>query len=703
MITKTIQFALLLLASGTLFPSALIAEDEKPLIKILTSDAPKAEKAITCKKLAVFGSKDAVPALSPLLEDEQLCSWARIALEAIPGEEASTALRDALAKVEGRQLIGVINSLAVRQDPAAVEPLTALLESKDEIVAATAAVAIGHIGTEAAKAPLTTALSADSDSLKNAAAEGCILLAEAELAAGKNVAAFDIYQQVRAADVPQQRVLEAVRGSILALGDNGMELLTEQLNSDDKRFFYLGLQTARELKGEKVTAALASVITATSPERGALLLTAIGDRGEPVSAEVIASALSSEEKPLRIAALGVVAKLGTADSVPSLIKVAGESDEELSAAAVQALTNLSGDDVNAAIASRLESANETELAVLIPVVGARRIDATPALTKALNSDNANLRATALAALGETVSPENMNILVKQVTEAKSDEARAAAKKALQTAAIRMPDAEATAEQLVAAMQDQPIPTQLSLLDVVAATGGQTSLAALGKAAKSTDETLQDAGTRLLGEWLSVDAGPTLLEIAKIDGHKFQVRAIRGYIRLARQFAKTDAQRAEMCSKALAAATRPTEQRLVLETARGYPSLPMLEVAIEAADSEELKEEATTTALLIAQKLDGGKEDARKLLAKIGQESVKLEIVEAKYGSGDEQIDVTEIISKQAGDLPLITLSHSSFNQTFGVDPAPGQVKRLLVKYKINGTAGNAEFAEDGVIYLPTPN
>ena len=80
---------------------------EKELIAVLQSaDSSKADKAITCKKLAVFGSKEAVPALAPLLNDEELISWARIALEAIPGPAADKALRDAMDKVDGRLLVG---------------------------------------------------------------------------------------------------------------------------------------------------------------------------------------------------------------------------------------------------------------------------------------------------------------------------------------------------------------------------------------------------------------------------------------------------------------------------------------------------------------------------------------------------------------------------------------------------------------------
>ncbi|MDH3718067.1 MAG: PBS lyase, partial [Planctomycetota bacterium] len=111
-------------------------EKERQLIAVLQSAAaPPAQKAITCKKLAIYGSQDAVPALAPLLHDPQLISWARIALEAIPGPEADAALRGAMKALEGRSLIGVINSLAVRRDADAVPGLIARLEHEDLQVA----------------------------------------------------------------------------------------------------------------------------------------------------------------------------------------------------------------------------------------------------------------------------------------------------------------------------------------------------------------------------------------------------------------------------------------------------------------------------------------------------------------------------------------------------------------------------------------
>ena len=87
-------------------PTASLAEEEQPLVDLLKSDAPKSDKAITCKKLALWGYGKSIPALAALLHDPELSSWARIALEVIPDPAADEALREAMKKLKGRVRIG---------------------------------------------------------------------------------------------------------------------------------------------------------------------------------------------------------------------------------------------------------------------------------------------------------------------------------------------------------------------------------------------------------------------------------------------------------------------------------------------------------------------------------------------------------------------------------------------------------------------
>src|SRR5689334_1962170 len=123
--TIVVLAALIMVAASARAADGDASAKEKALIEKLHSDAPPAEKAIACKELSVYGSAQAVGELAKLLPNAELASWSRIALEAVPGPEASKALRDALDKVNGRLLVGTINSIGVRRDENAVDPLIA--------------------------------------------------------------------------------------------------------------------------------------------------------------------------------------------------------------------------------------------------------------------------------------------------------------------------------------------------------------------------------------------------------------------------------------------------------------------------------------------------------------------------------------------------------------------------------------------------
>ncbi|MCO6459609.1 MAG: PBS lyase, partial [Pirellulaceae bacterium] len=259
-------------------PPAAGAQDpakERELIGVLRSDAPPAQKAMACKQLVFDGSPEAVPALAPLLADKELASWARIALEAIPGDEAEAALREAAGKLEGRLLIGTLNSLGARRDVEAVDLLRGKLQADDADVASSAAVALGRIGGDVATKQLRESLQVGPAAVRSAVAEGCILCAERLWQEGRADEAAEVYEAVRRADLPKPRHLEATRGLILARQAAGVGLLVEQLRSDDRQFFQLGLTVARELPAAEVTQALTAELAQTAPDRGSLLLLAL--------------------------------------------------------------------------------------------------------------------------------------------------------------------------------------------------------------------------------------------------------------------------------------------------------------------------------------------------------------------------------------------------------------------------------------------
>lgn len=699
-LVRSILAASLLVTASTVWADE--STQEPNLLAILRSESPTSEKAITCKQLAIHGSAAAVPELAKLLPDPELSSWARIALEAIPGEEASEALRSAADSLDGRLAIGMINSIGVRQDAQAVDTLTKRLADSDDAVASAAAVALGNIGNPAATAVLRQSLASAPAELRSAIAEGLVLCAERSHTDGQMAEAVAIYDELRAADLPKQRLIEATRGAILARGQEGIPLLLEQFRSDDRVRFRLALGVAREFPGDEVDQALAAELAKASPDRAALLIGAMADRPDTVVLAAILSSAQQGPSQVRLAAIKSLQRVGDDSCVPVLMKIAMDSEPQLVDAAKETLAEFPGNQVDQQIVALLpDSENKTQV-LLLELVGRRRIDAVAEVMKKLDESDANVRRAALVALGETVSLEQLPALIGQVVSAQDADEQAIAARALQAASIRMADREACAAELAAALEESSTATKTQLLEILGAVGGTNALQTLADAAQGGDGQLLDTSSRLLGKWSSIDAAPVLLDLAKTaEPNKYRVRALRGYLGLARKYAD-GTQRAEMCRSAIEYALRPDEQKLALQVLKLRPSTAGLNVAVRAQQLPGLKQDATAATLAIAQKLGEKGIDVKPLISSGGLPQVDLEIIKAEYGSGSTFKDVTKVLQMQAEELALITLDSPSYNTSFGGDPTPGVVKQLRIEYRVNGKAGQASFPENSLILLPMP-
>lgn len=582
------------------------AEKERKLIEVISSDAPAQDKAIPCKQLAICGTKNAVPALAALLPDKELNSWARTALEVIPDPAADDALRAALGKVQGRLLIGVINSIAVRRDAKAVDSLFQYVKDPDAEVASAAAVALGRIGGDAAARILQQSLAASPAPVRSAIGQGCVLCAEKCLADGKQAEAVKLYDLVRKSDLPKQRILEATRGAMLARQSDGLPLLVEQLRSDDKDMVNIGLTTARELGGPDVAKALVAELDKIAASEGnsrqVRLIQTLGDVGQPAGLPAILKAAKSGSAPARAAAIRALRCFADDSCVPVLLDAALDANAELAEIAVDVLGDLPGKGADEQVVAAMQKAKGKDRVVLIQIVGQRRIEsAAPALREAAKDSDEQLRCAALAAIGGAGGLGDLSILIGEVVAPKSPESGRVAEGALRAAAIRMPDREACSELLLSAMSPASMPVKLRLLEVVGTVGGAKALAAVGAAAKSSDAQMQDAATRLLGDWTTPDAAPVLLELAKADG-KYQNRALRGYLRIARQMDVPTPQRLVMCSEGWKLCKQDAERKLVIQGLRKAPSAEALSRVLPHLSNAALRADAVAAAVGICEKL-----------------------------------------------------------------------------------------------------
>jgi len=211
---------LLLAGTARLFgqtaPPAAHEQEAKWIAVLKSDDAPLKERMDACRGLAVVGTKNAVPALAALLGDEKLSHMARYGLEPIPDPSVDDALRDALGKLKGRPLVGVIGSIGVRRDTKTVPLLTKLLQHPDADVAQAAARSLGKIATPDAAKVLTQTLAKAPAGNRLAVADACLSCAEALLAQGKRDEAAAMYERVGKADLPKHFRVAAAHGAIQA-------------------------------------------------------------------------------------------------------------------------------------------------------------------------------------------------------------------------------------------------------------------------------------------------------------------------------------------------------------------------------------------------------------------------------------------------------------------------------------------------------
>lgn len=584
-------------------PKETPQEEATRLVAVLRSDASVFDKAKACQRLAVIGDKEAVPALAALLADENLSNYARVGLEAIPDPAADEALREAMGRLDGNRLIGVISSIGRRRDVKAVDGLATLLKADDAAVAASAAKALGYIGNAQAAEILQQALSEAAPNLRPAAADACLLCAEGLLKQKQRDLALELYDTVRKADVPEHLVIAATLHAIVARGNDGISLLAEELESDDETRFRNAIHAARSLGGD-AAGVLIEQFDKQAAVRQVLMLLAIGDIADRSASPTILKAAKTGTGEVRVQGIRLLATFGDASVVPMLFDAAAESDESIARAARSTLAAIESEEVDAAIADMLDSSDDRTLQLAMELAGQRCISsAAPALLKLADDSEASVRLSAIRALGTTIGLEGLPRLLARMTATNTPDEESAVKKAIQVACARTPDREACAGQISQTMSSAPTDVKIFLLEQLAAVGGSKSLATLVTAARSEEDAIQDAATRVLGEWMSADAAPELYDLAKtLTTRKYKIRALRGYIRIARQLSASPEQSVEICRNALAIADRDEERTLVIDVLGRVATSEALAVVVSCLDDDRLKGRAAGAVVAIGEKL-----------------------------------------------------------------------------------------------------
>lgn len=583
---------------------------------VLKSDATRKQKADACRMLQRVGGKEAVGALAGLLADEESSHMARYALEAIPDPSVDAALREALGKTKGRQLAGVIHSIGMRRDPQAVQPLSAFLRDADKDVAAIAAAAIGRIGTPEAAQVLERALASPTPALY----DGVLRCADALANAGQSAAAIALYARVRDSKALPYVRAAAIRGIVRAKGAEGPAYLAEQLRTPDLLLFAAMLHLAQsELPGKEFTLALAGEVGGQQGERKAMLVQALGARGDEAAVPALGALAAAGEKPLRLCAISALAQIAKPAVAPALAKLANDPDADIARAATEAMASLPGTETDAAYLAMLDGPEAARKLTGIQMVARRRVrEAVPALLKLAGDPDATLRGAALQALRDMASEAELPALLGLIAKAETGPDTEALGQAITAACRAAAQPDACAEKVIAALPAAPTPTKIALLRVLSAVGGQKPLETVKAAVADPDDKVKAAAIRSLATWRDAEAAKYLVELAKsLPNAADRLLCLQGCLNLAANAQLPPGQRLAVCRQAAPLIEREQEKKLLLGTLGGIPAVEALAEILPHLDAAATRAEASMAAMNVAEALLRGRPApavARKLVA-----------------------------------------------------------------------------------------
>lgn len=586
-------------------PTPLLTRSAAENIAILeAADASLKDKTDACRQLTVLGGPEAVPALAALLGHETLSHMARYALEVNPGPEADRVFLEALGKLQGAPLVGVIGSLGVRRHAPAVPALIRFLDHGHPDVAQAAARALGSIGTlGAARALQAAAEYAPAENLV-AICEGLGRAAEHLAAAGQVDAALGIYDHYEETWLPHQARTGALRGAILLRGADGLPLLRRMLRHDEYLLFSAAISAALDHPQPGVVVTLATELSTLPADRQIVVAQTLGQRRDPAANPALFTIAQSGDKAVRLAALRALAEIGHPTAIPVLEGLLGDPDREIRDLAKESYASLPGRQVDAAILDMLEDLDTSAQLLAIELLQRRRMTANlPTLLRVASQGGDRVRPAALRALADLGSPTLLLPLMDLLMEARTPADMEAAEETIAQLAGRAETPASHAGALVDRLARGTPPQRASLLRLLGTVGGAQALAAVRSSLKDSDADVRNTALRVLAEWRTADAAPDLLALTRNPSSATaRVLTLRGYLRLATEADLPVARRLAMCREVEELLQHDDDKRLWLGTLGAVTSLDTVRMIAPHLDNAATQNEAGAALLAVADRI-----------------------------------------------------------------------------------------------------
>lgn len=577
------------------------AELEAKLLRALDLARTPAAIDFLCRQLRTIGTERSVRALAALLRDPKGSHMARFALVAIGGPPAAQALEAALPEAPPALQVGILSSLGELGYCQAASPeIPRLLRSDDPTLAAAAADALGKLrDCRWAAEQLASARSTAAPALRRHIDNALLAAAEKLPAAGAEAEARRIYEFYAAAEQPVHLRIAALHGLVQLGGVEAWSRVAEAIRSADPALQASAVGLVRLSGTREATRAFAALAPELGESAQALLIAALGDRGDPAAAAALLAATFAENEAVRLAAIEALGKVGGADAVERLVALAATSEGALRRAARASLLRLGNAGVNAVLIAGITPMETAVRIERIRSLAARQaVEAIPAIQRAVRDSESTIRLAAIAALGELSDADGLGFLAETLVVPSEPAEREPVAEAIEAVFRRVPEARAKADPLLARFEDAPVGARPAFLRLLSLTGDSAALAPIRASLRAPIPVVADAAVRALAEWPDATPAADLWAVAQqTESRTHKALALRGYVRMA----SLSADSAAMYARAFDLADTVEDRRLVLAGLGAADSPAALELVEPWLKDADVRNEAALALVQIADK------------------------------------------------------------------------------------------------------
>lgn len=584
---------------------ALKAELERALAKLLAPGSTFEARRFACKWLAAIGTDASLPALAPLLADDETVGIACLALSSQNSPQACALLRKALASAHGPARVQIIAALGDHADGEAVPALAGLARGADAAVAEAAVLALGKIGNKAAHDAIAALAKDARPAPAPAVTEATLRVAEQLAAAGQRQAAAAVYSGWLGPQWPTNLRRGALAALLALDADGGLGRVLETISAGDAALVPVAIARVSSLKAADASATFAALLPRLAPEARVWMIEALASRADAPARQAIRAALSDPDAGVRRGAISALGKLEDASAVPLLAKhlAAASSPEEAQDAELALIALRGGAATDRALVGELgQSGAETKIRLFAILARRGAVAALPVLlAESAGSDTATVRA-AFRALGRLASGADVPKLLDRLVALKAPEARTEAESAAARALAKIADAGQRSEAVRTVLaKTSDVEARCALLRLLPAAPSAESLGALVAAGKDKDAVVRDAAVRSLVTWPDAagwDALASVVERPETKAHR--ALALRAQVRLAGDMnAQPDAALVDRYRQLLAAARTDDDRKLVLGALAGAAHPGALELALPLVSDPAVRAEAELAVKKIA--------------------------------------------------------------------------------------------------------